>query len=72
MQLTAVFQKVPKGYIGFVEQLPGANSQGRTLSQTRKNLREAIALTLQANRTLLRESLRGRKTIREQITISAA
>jgi predicted RNase H-like HicB family nuclease len=34
MQLTAVFQKVPEGYIGFVEELPGANTQGETLEET--------------------------------------
>ena len=43
MNLTAVFQKVPEGYIGFVEELPGANTQGKTLKETRENLQEAIA-----------------------------
>ena len=40
--LTAVFQKVPSGYIGFVEELPGANTQGATLEEARSNLEEAI------------------------------
>jgi predicted RNase H-like HicB family nuclease len=39
--LTAAFQKVPKGYIGFVEELPGANTQAPTLDEARENLREA-------------------------------
>jgi predicted RNase H-like HicB family nuclease len=42
--LTAVFRKVPEGYIGFVEKPPGANTQGATLAETRRNLREAIRL----------------------------
>jgi predicted RNase H-like HicB family nuclease len=42
--LTAVFQKVPLGYIGFVEELPGANTQGVTLEEARSNLEEAIVL----------------------------
>ena len=43
LELTAVFRKVPGGYIGFVEELPGANTQGATLAETRLNLREAIS-----------------------------
>jgi predicted RNase H-like HicB family nuclease len=50
-QLTAVFQKVPEGYIAFVEELPGANSQGDTLEEARSNLREAVQLVLEANRS---------------------
>jgi predicted RNase H-like HicB family nuclease len=50
MKLTAVFQKVPEGYIAFVEELPGANTQGATLRETRKNLKEAIQLVLEAKR----------------------
>jgi len=52
MKLTAVFKKVREGYIGFVEELPGANTQGRTLRETRANLKEAVGLVLAANRTL--------------------
>ena len=49
IQLTRSFQKVPEGYIGFVEELPGANTQGETLEETRANLEEAIELVLEAN-----------------------
>ncbi len=65
IKLTAVFQKVPEGYIGFVEELPGANTQGATLQEARANLREAIDLVLEANRALAEESLKGREVIRE-------
>jgi predicted RNase H-like HicB family nuclease len=40
--------KVPEGYIGFVEELPGANTQGHTLEEASENLKEAIALVLEA------------------------
>ena len=53
LQLTAVFRKVPEGYIGFVEELPGANTQGSTLEEVRENLQEAIALVLEANCELI-------------------
>ena len=51
MQFTAIFQKVPEGYIAFVEELPGANAQGKTLRETRSSLREAVQLVLEANRS---------------------
>ena len=52
MALTAVFKKVPEGYIGFVEELPGANTQGATLDEVRSNLKEAVHLVLEANKAL--------------------
>ena len=65
MNFTAVFQKFPKGYVAFVEELPGANTQGKTLKEARSNLVEAVELVLQANRDLAEESLAGKTTIRE-------
>jgi predicted RNase H-like HicB family nuclease len=64
-QLTAVFQQVSEGYIGFVEELPGANTQGAMLEEARSNLREAVQLVLEANRTLVEEDLRDKPVIRE-------
>lgn len=72
MYLTAVFQKVPEGYIGFVEELPGANTQGATLEEARENLAEAVALVLEANRTLTEESIEGQDVIREKMPLPAA
>jgi len=71
MKLTAVFQKVPEGYIGWVEELPGANTQAPTLDEARENLSEAVELVLEANRTLAEESLRGRDVIRESFVLAA-
>ena len=72
LRLTKVFQKVPEGYIGFVEELPGANTQGETLEETRVNLEEAIELVLEANRVLAEEQLQGQDVIRESVALSAA
>lgn len=66
-QLTAVFQQVPEGYIGFVEELPGANTQGNTLEEARANLQEAVQLVLEANRALAEEVLGDRIVIREPL-----
>jgi predicted RNase H-like HicB family nuclease len=69
MSFTAVFQRVPEGYIGFVEELPGANTQGATLEEVRENLREAVRLVLEGNRQLAEEDLAGRDVIRETFPI---
>ena len=71
MEFTAVFEKVPEGYIAFVEELPGANTQGVTLEEARENLREAIELVLEANRTLAEESIQGREVFKERIVAAA-
>ncbi|MFO0072343.1 MAG: type II toxin-antitoxin system HicB family antitoxin [Gemmatimonas sp.] len=52
VELTAVYQQVPEGYIAFVEELPGANAQGATLEEARANLREAVVLVMEANRAM--------------------
>jgi predicted RNase H-like HicB family nuclease len=71
VKLTAIFQKVPEGYIGFVQELPGANTQAPTLEEARKGLLEAVELVFEANRTLAEESIQGRDVIREPLIIAA-
>jgi predicted RNase H-like HicB family nuclease len=71
LQFTAVFRKVPEGFIGFVEELPGANTQGATLEETRANLREAVSLVLEANRMLAREEAADPNVIRELLKVTA-
>ncbi len=70
-QFTAVFRRVPEGYIAFVEELPGANTQGATLEEARANLQEAVALVLQANRILAQEEASGQDVIREPLKVGA-
>jgi len=72
MHLTAVFQKVPEGYIGFVEEFPGANTQAATLDEARSNLAEAVELVLEANRILAEEAIGGKEVIREKMPLPAA
>ena len=71
VQFTAVYRPVPGGYVGFVEELPGANTQGATLEETRANLEEAVELVLEANRTLAREDAAGVGVIREPLKLTA-
>jgi predicted RNase H-like HicB family nuclease len=67
LTLNAVYLKVPEGYVGFVEELPGANTQGETLEEARENLKEAVALIIDANRSLAEEAAQGEEVIREPL-----
>ena len=66
---TAVFEKVNDWYIGYVEELPGANTQGKTLDEARSNLKEAINLILKSNKELIERELTDRKVVREDIKV---
>ena len=69
---TAVFRKFPEGYAAFVEELPGANTQGATLEEARADLVEAVQMVLEANRDLAEEGLRGEEVIREPLALASA
>ena len=71
MELTAVFKKVPEGYIAWVEELPGANTQGKTLEEARENLQEAIRLVFEANRELAETDLQGEDVLKESVSVAA-
>jgi predicted RNase H-like HicB family nuclease len=64
--------KLPEGYVAFVEELPGANTQGATIEEARTNLEEAVAMVLEANRELSEQSLAGAEVIREPLILPAA
>ena len=69
-EFTAVYRKVAEGYVAYVEELPGANTQGATLEDARENLREAVQLVLEASRSLAEEELVGVDAIREPLRVS--
>ncbi len=71
LSFTAVYRKVPEGYIAFVEELPCANAQAETLQEARANLREAVELVIQASRELCAKELQGADVIREKLELSA-
>ncbi len=58
-EFTAVFEKRDKWYVAYVEEIPGVNTQGRTLNEARTNLKEALRLIIEANRKLASKN-RGR------------
>ncbi len=70
LELT-VYRRPPTGYVAFVEELPGANTQGATLEEARTNLRGAVELVLEANRPLAAEEHAGADVIREPLRLTA-
>jgi predicted RNase H-like HicB family nuclease len=71
LELTAVFRKVPEGYVAYVEEIPGANTQGATLDEARRNLREGVQLVVEADRALAKEDVGAEEVIREALRIPA-
>ncbi len=67
---TAVFEQDGEWWIGYVEELPGANTQGRTLEEARENLKEAVQLVIEANRELARREAFGKAVIREDLLVA--
>src|SRR5260370_9501074 len=71
MDFTAVYLKVPEGFVAFVEELPGANTQGATLDEARENLKEAVAMILEANRELAEREIAGKSVVKEEILVTS-
>jgi len=69
-EFTAVYKKHGKWYLGWVEEIPGVNTQGRTLKEVKKNLKEALFLILETNRILNKKEFPKGKVIREPLSIS--
>lgn len=71
LKLTAVFEKVPEGYIGYIEEISGVNTQGDTLEEVKSNLIEALQLVKEARRELMERELTDRQVIKESIRLTA-
>ena len=72
LKFTAVFEPAAEGgYVAYVEEIPGVNTQGETLDEARQNLREALELVLEVRRELAEEQQAGRAIIREDINLAA-
>ena len=69
-KFTAVFEKDGEWWIGYVEELPGVNTQGKTLDETRENLKEAVTLVIEANIELTKQEMEGKEVIREELSVA--
>jgi len=70
-KFTAVFEKEGDWWIGYVEELPGANTQGKTLDEARENLKEAVIMVIEANREISQQESEGKDVVRENLTVAA-
>lgn len=68
-QFTAIYKKSGKVYLGWIEEIPGVNTQGKTLKETKENLKEALLLILETNRFLNKKEIAKGKVIREQVSV---
>ena len=68
-QFTSVIEKRGKWYVAYIEEIPGVNTQGRTLAETRRNLKDALTMVIEANRELAAKQRSG-DALREPITVS--
>ena len=70
-KFTAIFEKEGDWWIGYVEELPGANSQGKSLEETRENLKKAITMVIEANREFTKRETESKEVIKEQISVAS-
>lgn len=68
-EFTAVIEKRGKWFVGYIEEIPGVNTQGKTIEETRSNLQEALNLILQANRDLAAKGSPPDGVMRETIYV---
>jgi len=69
-KFSAVYEKIDDGWIGYVEELPGANTQGKTKEEVKDNLKEAVQLIVETNRELARLEFEGKNIIREELLVA--
>ena len=67
-EFTAIYKKSGKWFLGWVEEIPGVNTQGKTLKEAKENLKDALLLILQANKEANEKELRG-KVIKESLSV---
>lgn len=68
-EFTAVYKKSGRWYLGWIEEVPGANTQGKTLKEVKENLREALFLIIETNRLISRKLWGDKKVIREHLAV---
>jgi len=70
-EFTAIIEKRGDWYIGYVEEISGVNTQGKTIKEVRENLKEALRLILETNKSLVEKEVKGKTgVIREPIVVN--
>ncbi len=69
-RFTGMFERDGEWWIGYAAELPGANTQGRTLEEVRENLKDAVKLLLETNRDMIQRETKGKDVVQEELTVS--
>jgi predicted RNase H-like HicB family nuclease len=69
LAFTAVYLKNSHGYIGFIEELPGVNSPGRTIDEARDTLQKLAAVVFDEERRGAEEMIAGKEVVRENFVV---
>lgn len=70
-EFSAIYRKSGKWYLGWIEEIPGVNTQGATLKETKENLKEALLLILETNKLINKKEFSRGKCIRESLSVDA-
>ena len=68
-KFTAIYKKSGKWYLGWIEEIPGVNTQGKTLKEAKENLKEALLLILATNKSLSKKEVSTGKVIKESLSV---
>ena len=68
-EFTAIYKKSGKWYLGWIEEIPGVNTQGKTLKETKENLKEALLLILETNKLINKKEFPKGKFIKEPMSL---
>jgi predicted RNase H-like HicB family nuclease len=72
LALTAIFEECAEGgFIAYIEELPGVNTQGETLDETKASLLEALDLVMQTQRAISEKEIGNKKVIRESLQLAS-
>ena len=69
-EFTAIYKKSGKWYLGWIEEIPGANTQGKTLKEAKENLKEALLLILETNKLINKKEFSKGKFIKESVSVN--
>jgi len=69
-KFTGIFEQEGDWWLASIEEIPGVNTQGRTMEEARENLKEAVKLIIEANREINRRETVGKKVIREELKVA--
>lgn len=68
-EFSAIYQKSGKWYLGWIEEIPGVNTQGKTLKEAKENLKEALLLVLETNKLMNKKEFPKGKFIKEALSV---